>query len=333
MLWAAQNGVLPSRLHQSGRKRRGVTFGGTSVAESSIITIVRGGIIAALLVLPTKNVGAQNREANRNSAFGAKSASAQERLSADKFLFSSNTAKQRKEVLSVLPLQRLTPAARQRILSVADSPTFYRRLPTQSISCDRDMFLFLARNPDVLVGIWDLMGITNVEISRRGPYQLEAEDGSGTKCVVDLVYGDPNLHIFVADGSYDGSLTAKPIHGRGVFILRSQYALAADGGTTVTGKLDCFVEFEGIGVDLVVRTLSGLIGRSADQNFTETARFISQISQSAEQNPPAMIDVAERLPQVEPSIRSQFADVITTVGRRQLSSPHTARRPIYLPTR
>ena len=55
-----------------------------------------------------------------------------------------------------------------------------------------------------MVGIWDLMGITNVHIDRTGPYQLEARDGSGTTCRIDLVYGDPNVHIFVANGSYDG---------------------------------------------------------------------------------------------------------------------------------
>tara|TARA_R110002049_G_scaffold27321_2_gene94091 strand:- start:200694 stop:201599 length:906 start_codon:yes stop_codon:yes gene_type:complete len=300
------------------------------VAKRSGITIVRGGIIAALLALPMAASDAQDRSA-RGHAAGQRSTTNQNRENHS--LFPTSTARQRKETLNALPMARLTPQARRRILSIAESPTFYRRLPTQAISCDRDMFLFLTRNPDVLVGIWDLLGITNVEIERKGPYQLQAVDGSGTSCTVDLVYGDPNLHVFVADGRYDGKMTAKPIEGKGVFILRSQYAIDADGGTTVTGKLDCFVHFDGIGVDLVVRTLSGLIGRSADNNFIETARFISQISQSAESNPPAMIDVAQRLPQVQPATKVQFVDVITTVAKRQAATPRTANRPLFVPTK
>ena len=231
---------------------------------------------------------------------------------------------QRREVLGALPLGRLTPEATERVLQIAESPTIYRRLPTQAIECDRSMFLFLSRNPEVLVGIWKMMGITQVQTERVGPYQLAADDGSGTECEIDLVYGDENLHLFVADGCYRGRLVAAPVRGRGVFVLRSSYAQSASGGTTVTGVIDCFIQFDNLGADLVARTFSELIGRSADQNFMETARFVSQISQMSEQNPEPMIDLAMRLPEVVPPTRRQFAETITTVARRGEARRRTA---------
>ncbi len=240
----------------------------------------------------------------------------------------SSPYEQRKQVIASLPMQRLTRDAQQRIISIANSPTLYRRLPSQAIDCDRDMFLFLTRNPEVLVGIWDLMGITNVRTKRTGPYQFSAQDGSGTDCQVDLVYGDPNMHIYVAEGSYDGKLVAKPIRGRGVFVLRSSYAKSSGGGTTVNGTIDCFVQIESLGADLIARTLSGLIGRSADNNFMETARFIAQVSQASEKNPPAMIDIAHRLPQVTEPTRLQFVNVITTVAQRSEHRFHTANQAV-----
>lgn len=244
-----------------------------------------------------------------------------------------NSYRQRQQVIASLPMARLTREAQTRILSVTNSPTLYRRLPTQAIDCDREMFLFLVRSPEVLVGIWDLMGITNVQTRRTGPYQLEAQDGSGTDCHVDLVYGDPHTHIYVAEGSYDGKLVAKPILGKGVFILRSNYATAADGRTTITGTLDTFIQIESLGADLIARTLSGLIGRSADNNFTETARFIAQISQASEKNPPAMIDVAQRLPQVTEPTRQQFVSVISTIARRSKQPFSTALQSISIRAR
>lgn len=192
------------------------------------------------------------------------------------------------------------------------------------VDCDRDMFLFLTRNPEVLVGMWDLMDVTHVATRRTGPFQLEAADGSGTTCKVDLVYGDSTTHVFVADGAYDGRMVVKPIQGKGVFLLRSSYATSASGGTTVAGTLDCFVQFDSLGADLVARTLSGVIGRSADNNFVETARFISQVSQASARNPSSMVDVAERIPQVSPATRKQFVDTIVTVSRRALNLPQTA---------
>jgi hypothetical protein len=237
-----------------------------------------------------------------------------------------NPYAQRQQVVANLPMDRLTTSAQQRILAIAHSPTIYRRLPTQAIPCDRDMFLLLTRNPEILVGMWDLMGITKVKCRRTGPYQLEAEDGTGTQCRVDLVYGDPNTHIFVTDGSYDGALVAKPVRGRAVFILNSSYAKSAQGDTTVTGSLDCFIQFDSLGADLLARTLSGLIGRSADNNFLETARFIAQVSQAAEKNPVALMDVAQRIPQVSPPTKKTFIDVIATVARRHETGPRTAAR-------
>ncbi len=245
-------------------------------------------------------------------------------------LFASREA--REEAMSALPLSRLTPEARQRIQRIVQSPTIFRRLPTQAIDCDRDMFLFLTRNPEVLVGLWELMGVTKVATRRTGPFQLEAEDGSGTVCKVDLVYGDSTTHVFVADGGYDGHMVVKPIQGKGVFLFRSSYAESSSGGTTVAGTIDCFVQFDSLGADLVARTLSGIIGRSADNNFVETARFISQVSQASERNPTSMIDIAEKIPQVSAATRKQFVDTIVTVARRADQTPRTATSAIRTDT-
>lgn len=223
---------------------------------------------------------------------------------------------QRRELISSLPLDRLTADARGRILAIAKSPTLYRRLPTQAITCEPEMFLFLTRQPEVMVGIWELMGITQVQTQRKGPYHLLADDGSGTECSVDLVYGDTSLHLYTAEGSYDGPLVAGAIRGRGVFVVRSSYATGSVGQTTVTGTIDCFVQIDNLGADLIARTLSGLIGRSADYNFTETARFMSQVSLASQQNTAAMIDVAKRISQVDEPTRQGFIELIGSVASK-----------------
>lgn len=223
-------------------------------------------------------------------------------------------------------MERLTPQARQKISNVVNKPTLYRRLPAQAIRCDRDLFLFLTRKTEAIIGIWDLMGITQVQATRTGPYTLDAEDGSGTTCKIDLLYGDQNLHVFYADGMYDGKYTQKPITGKGVFVFRSNYAKARDGSTTVNGTLDCFVKFESLGADLVARSLGGLIGKSADHNFVETAKFISQISQASETNPDGMMDMASRLPQVGPEVKKEFAAVIRRAAlNRAAIQPRSAQ--------
>ena len=221
----------------------------------------------------------------------------------------------REEALSAIPYEKLTPAAGSRIRSIVDRPTIYRHMPDQQIACDPSMFLFLVRNPDVIVGIWQRMDVSKVETKRVGPYQLLADDHAGTKCSVDLVYGDSRTHIFVAKGIYDGPLAPRPVTGSGVFVLRSQYSAGADGQSAVEGSLDCFLQIDSVGADLIARTLSGLIGRTADQNFVETAKFLSQVSSAARENPTAMRDLAMDLP-VELNTRQAFADAVIDVAQR-----------------
>ena len=229
-------------------------------------------------------------------------------------------------LLDAIPMDRLTDQAKQRLNGICDKPTLYRRLPTQAIRCDEEMFLFLTRKPETIIGIWDLMGITKVRTSRVGPYEINAVDGCGTTCKIDLVYGDQNLHVFIADGMYDGKFVQKPIRGKGVFVFRSSYAKSADGSTTVTGTLDCFIKFESLGADLVARSLGGLIGKSADHNFTETAKFISQISQASETNPEGMLDLVDRMPQVDVKTKTEFARVILNVSQRYAVNTPPANR-------
>lgn len=233
----------------------------------------------------------------------------------------------RRAAIAAIPTSRLVKKAADEIMGIVRRPTLYRRLPTQTIRSDADLFIFLTRNPEVLVGMWDLMDITNVQIERTGPYQMRAVDGSGTTCTIDLVYGDPHLHVYVARGFYDGKLTARPIRGSGVFLVRHQYGRDAKGAPTVRGDLDCFLKLDSLGADLVARTFGSLIGKSADHNFRETAGFVEQISRASGENPEGMRDVARRLPQVPPATKVKFSEVIAGVQRRQSVSRTSRTRP------
>ncbi|QEG39554.1 hypothetical protein [Roseimaritima ulvae] len=223
----------------------------------------------------------------------------------------------RGDAIQQIPLDRLTPQAQARIRRIVDSPTLFRRLPTQRIECDPEMFVFLVRHPEVMVGIWEEMGITKVKTERIGPFQLQANDHAGTECNIDLVYGDQHTHLYYATGHYDGPMSAVPVSGKGVFLLRSETRKSSDGRDVVVGTLDCFIQLDSLGADLLARTLSGLIGRTADNNFEESARFMAQISRASAQNPRGMEDLARRLPQVMPAIRQRFAEKAIAVYENQ----------------
>ncbi len=174
------------------------------------------------------------------------------------------------------------------------------------------------------------MGITHVQTQRLDDYRLLAKDGSGTTCTIDLVYGDRNLHIFVADGYYDGKLVASKITGKGVFVLRTKYEKQASGLTFVEGTLDCFVQLDNLGADLIARTFGPLIGKTADHNYIETARFIGQLGTSARENPMGVQDLGARLPQVNEAVKAKFIEAIGDIERKAVVSKEAKQRTAEL---
>jgi hypothetical protein len=231
----------------------------------------------------------------------------------------SNSREARDDAIRGIPFQELQPTVQQKLGRVLAKPTIYRRLPTRVIDCDPDMYLFLVRHPEVVVNIWDLMGVTNVKLQRTGEYTLRASDGAGTITDLEMVYGSRDRHVIYAEGYYEGPLSGKRLTGRCVLLLRSSYEQGGEEKSVkVANQLDVFLQLDNVGADLLARTLQPVVGRTADHNFLESAGFVAQLSQAAEANPPGVQRLAERLELVDPAVRDQFAGVAAVAGERAL---------------
>jgi hypothetical protein len=222
----------------------------------------------------------------------------------------------RDEAILSLPLAELTAETRRKLMMVCERPTIYRRLPQKSIACDPSMHTFLIRNPEVVVNIWQLMGVANMTAERQGPFTWKGTDGAGTTCDVELVYGADNLHVIYSDGFYEGSLLKHRVTGRCVMLLKSGYAQGPDRRPYVANRLDLFLQIDNLAADAVARTLSPWVGKVADANFHESCLFASKLSQTAEQNGPGVQRLAEKLTKVEPPVRDEFSKLAAAVGQR-----------------
>lgn len=229
---------------------------------------------------------------------------------------SSKSARQ--EVLRHVPMNEFTPDAYRKLNPVLSRPSVYRRLPTETINCDPDLHIFLVRYPEVIVSIWDLMGVTKVSTKRTGDFTLAASDGEGTMSNIELVYGTPELHIYYAEGTYDGTFFPRTIHGRCVLVLRSEYGKDREGKPIVRNQLDTFIKIDNIAADLVAKTVHPLIGKAADHNFLETARFLGRISEAAENNSRGVQAMAQQLDDVDPAVINRFGQIAEVVEDREV---------------
>ncbi len=221
----------------------------------------------------------------------------------------------RDEAIRTIPFDALNAQTQARLSSVIKKPSIYRRMPLEAIHSDPDMYLFLVRYPEVLVNIWRIMGITECITKRTGAYSLTGIDGQGTSCNVELIYGTPELHVLFAEGTYDGGLLRK-VSGRAVIVLRSGYANDAENRSIVTNRLDMFLQLDNVGVDLLAKSFSPLITKTADYNFVQSAQFIGRISALSESNGPGVQGLAERMNDIDPVVRARFADLVSIVSHR-----------------
>jgi hypothetical protein len=233
---------------------------------------------------------------------------------ADSDATSSQSA--RNEAAASIPLEALSRDDALRVAEVVNNTTIYRRLPTRTIECDPNLFLFLARHPDVIVGIWDLMGISNVSLKRTGETTFLAGDNKGTHCTVELLHSTTSRQIYYAEGNYDGPIFQGPVTARCVIVLSSGYARSATGQTLVAGQVDAFIEIDRAGLKLLAKTVQPLIGKAADYNFTETMAFVARLSEVAAENPQGVERMAGRLDEVDGGIRERFVEISNKVGSR-----------------
>ena len=114
----------------------------------------------------------------------------------------------REEALREHPLRQPRRTGADEDPEDRQQPTIYRRMPIEVVPCDPELYVFLVRYPEIVVNMWQLMGVTKVKITRTGPYAYDTQDGAGTVSQVELVYGTREKHLFLAEGHYEGPLLA-----------------------------------------------------------------------------------------------------------------------------
>lgn len=237
----------------------------------------------------------------------------------------SSSREAREEAMRAIPYNELDREARIKVGAVLANTTIFRHLPATAIECDPNLFVFLVEHPDLVVNIWEALGVSEVELRRTGEGTFDASDKAGTRGQVEYLHLAPQTHLVYADGTYTGSLMSRPIRGRCVLLLRSTYARTSDGRPVVRTSIDAFLHLENIGVGMLAKTFQPLVTTAADHNFRETAAFLGSVQQAAVMNYAGMQRLIEKLNKVDDAERQEFSDLTTQVAVRAALAKAGAR--------
>ena len=230
-----------------------------------------------------------------------------------------------RRAIGELPLERIAPAHHDAIAHFSRATTLHRRLPTETIHCEPDLLAFLLTKPETLVDIWRVLGISRVSLDpvARGQWQLS--DGYGTVGVVRLLHHERHdtgsLLVFHGRGGYSGPLSPKNLSGSCLLVIRHRDLGRPDGRPCQQIEMEAFLDVDGLGLELVTRTLQPLIIRSAAANLHEICLFVSQFSAAAGRNPSGIARLADRMNRTSPADRTALVTAACGRGR-------TAARPV-----
>jgi len=229
----------------------------------------------------------------------------------------SSSRESRRRAIEALPLERIPEPQRKAIEPCLKAATLYRRLPVETIVCDAELLDFALAKPEAIVDIWRVLGISRLSLDPVGPRQWKLSDGYGTVGVLRLVHqerqGRGGLLVFHGRGAYTGPLSPKNLTGSCVLLVRHGPGMpAVDGRERQLVQIDTFLDMDGVGLEIVTRTLQPLIVRSAASNLHEICLFMATLSDSARTNPEGVAQLAGRLPQTAAADRQLLA----TIARR-----------------
>lgn len=218
----------------------------------------------------------------------------------------------RRRAAEAVPLDRMPEAQRKLAAQSLRSATLFRHLPAETVTCDPALLEFVLAKPEVMVDLWRALGISRLALDPTGPGQWRMADGYGTTGTVRLLHHERTPHggllVFHGRGGYTGPLAPRPLTGSCLIVIRhATLDPDAQGRPQQAVQIDAFLDVDGLGLEIVTRTLQPLIARSAAANLHEICLFVSQFSGAAQRNPAGVERLVERMSHTTPTDRRTLA--------------------------
>jgi hypothetical protein len=233
----------------------------------------------------------------------------------------SSSRDSRQRAIDAMPLGRMEASQRRAVEKQLKSTTLYRRLPVETFTCDADLLEFALERPESIVDIWRVLGISRLTLDPSGPRQWRLADGYGTVGLIRLVHqertGHSGMLLFHGKGGYSGSLSPRPLSGSCLLLVQHRPAgTAADDRPRQAVQIDAFLDVDGVGLEVVTRTLQPIIVRTAASNLHEICLFMATLSQAAVTRPEGLAVLANRLTRTDPEDRKRLVSIVRSVGRQ-----------------
>jgi len=260
---------------------------------------------------------------------GGKQAADEPPLKVDILARGSSSRSTLRDALDRLPLAGLTDNQRRRVNDVLEHRSMFRRLPAISIDANAEVYNHLTHNPESVVGIWRVLGISKFTMQQTGQTEWYGDAGDGSTGTIDVLSRSPNHHLLLCTGKYKSPLLARPIEAIAVMHLKTRYQQGQDLQPKVVHGLDLFVMFPSHTVDTVARVIAPVSHMIADRNFRELSLFVRFMNVAMERQPGWMEQTIQRIDGIDREQRIElmklsarvYVDAQNRLAKNQAANP------------
>ncbi|MDR2170379.1 MAG: hypothetical protein LBP59_09575 [Planctomycetaceae bacterium] len=222
----------------------------------------------------------------------------------------------KQNIIKKIPWDDLTQPVKQKLSSIIQNHTVYHHIPTQAVFCDPEVYQYFLEHPDLLVGFWESLGVTQIALRETDANRYNLIESTGTVADVGILYRSTNCCIVYAKGEYKNPITTRKIDGEALLVLQSRYARNAENEPIVVCNMDVFVKIDNIGADLLVKLFATSLNKIADGNFEQTLGFVSHVSDTSAISANSVKKLTKSVKNVRENVRNDFTDVVDRVSIR-----------------
>jgi hypothetical protein len=221
----------------------------------------------------------------------------------------SSSRRIRDEAIDDLPLDNLRPANRELAYEIVDDISIFRRLPTVRCEMTPAVYSYFRSNPDMAVGIWHTMGISEMVLEQKSTYAYEMATGDGTHGTINIIHRSANNLLMLCSGDFLNPVTNRTINARALFHLVTRFQRDDTGRTWLTHHADMFVMFPSTTIEAIARMISPVSNRICDQNFEEITLFVRLMDVATVRRPEWIRTLADEVEGVSDESRIALADL------------------------
>ena len=217
------------------------------------------------------------------------------------------------ELSTLVPWDDMDANSGKIVQDVIKNKTIFRQMPMQMNYCDKELYCYLLDHPDVVAGMWEYLGATQLSLKAISPGKFALTETTGSSGIVEVVHKTNNLVVVYSQGSFVSPITPKPVNGETVLILHSRFGTDREGRPAVQSRIDYYVKIHNPGAEMLAKLISPIVGKIADANFEQAVGFVSSLSEASEADYEAIQNLASCLPGIDPNVIRDFNVVVENV--------------------